>query len=144
MRAKSLQSRTTLWDPMTVASYVPLFMEFSRQEYRSGLPFQGIFPTLESNRCLQHLLHWQVGSLPLEPPGKPLVSTYLPTITLNGPNAPIKRPIMAEWIFKSREGRIWKRIEYFPRVSQVVLVVKHLPAMQDGHMGSVPGLERSP
>ena len=84
---------------LTVASYVPLFMGFSRQEYRSGLTFQGIFPTLESNRCLQHLLHWQVGSLPLAPPGKPLVSTYLPTITLNGPNAPIKRPIMAEWIF---------------------------------------------
>ena len=32
---------------------------------------QGIFPTQESNPCLLHLLHRQVGSLPLAPPGKP-------------------------------------------------------------------------
>ena len=32
---------------------------------------QGIFPTQGSNPCLLCLLHWQVGSLPLVPPGKP-------------------------------------------------------------------------
>ena len=32
---------------------------------------QGIFPTQGSNLCLLYLLHWQVGSLPLVPPGKP-------------------------------------------------------------------------
>ena len=32
---------------------------------------QGIFPTQGSNLRLSHLLHWQVGSLPLVPPGKP-------------------------------------------------------------------------
>ena len=32
---------------------------------------QGIFPTQGSNPCLLHFLHWQAGSLPLEPPGKP-------------------------------------------------------------------------
>ena len=32
---------------------------------------QGIFPTQESNPRLLCLLHWQVGSLPLVPPGKP-------------------------------------------------------------------------
>ena len=32
---------------------------------------QGIFPTQESNPCLLCLLHWQGGSLPLAPPGKP-------------------------------------------------------------------------
>ena len=32
---------------------------------------QGIFPTRESNPLLLYLLHWQVGSLPLAPPGKP-------------------------------------------------------------------------
>ena len=36
---------------------------------------QGIFPTQESNTRLLHLLHWQAGSLPLAPPGKPL-ETY--------------------------------------------------------------------
>ena len=32
---------------------------------------QGIFPTLGWNRCLLCLLHWQAGSLPLAPPGRP-------------------------------------------------------------------------
>ena len=32
---------------------------------------QGIFLTQELNQCLLHLLHWQVDSLPSEPPGKP-------------------------------------------------------------------------
>ena len=33
--------------------------------------FQGIFLTQGLNLCLLHLLHWQAGSLPLVPPGKP-------------------------------------------------------------------------
>ena len=33
------QSCPTLFDPWTVAHQTPLFMEFSRQEYWSGLPF---------------------------------------------------------------------------------------------------------
>ena len=32
---------------------------------------QGIFPIQGSNQCLICLLHWQVASLPLVPPGKP-------------------------------------------------------------------------
>ena len=32
---------------------------------------QGIFPTQGSNLHLSYLLHWQEGSLPLAPPGKP-------------------------------------------------------------------------
>ena len=32
---------------------------------------QGIFPTQGLNTYLLHLLHWQVGSLLLAPPGKP-------------------------------------------------------------------------
>ena len=32
---------------------------------------QGIFPTQGSNLRLLRLLHWQAGSLPLAPPGKP-------------------------------------------------------------------------
>ena len=37
---------------------------------------QGIFPTQESNLHLLHLLHWQAGSLPLAPLGKPLSQRY--------------------------------------------------------------------
>ena len=32
---------------------------------------QGVLPTQGSNLCLLCLLHWQVGSLPIVPPGKP-------------------------------------------------------------------------
>ena len=35
---------------------------------------QGIFPTQGLNPHLLHLLHWQAGSLPLVPPGKPYES----------------------------------------------------------------------
>ena len=57
----------TLW---TVACQVPLSMGFSRQEYWSGF-LQGIFSIQGLNLHLSCLLHWQVGSLPLAPPGKP-------------------------------------------------------------------------
>ena len=50
-----------------------LSMDFSRQEYWSGLPFllQGIFPIQGSNLHLLHLLHWQVDSLPQSHQGSP-------------------------------------------------------------------------
>ena len=56
-----------------IAHQAPLSMGFSRQEYwRVGCHalLQGIFPTQES---ILGLLHWQVDSLPSEPPGMPLV-----------------------------------------------------------------------
>ena len=58
------QSCPTLYTPWAVACQAPLSMEFSRQEYWSGLPIPppGIFPTQGLNLCL---LHWQVDSLPL-------------------------------------------------------------------------------
>ena len=37
---------------------------------------QGIFPTQGLNPQLLDLLHWQVGSLPLVPPGKPKIYLY--------------------------------------------------------------------
>ena len=60
--------------PRTVAHQALLSMEFSRQDYWSGLPcpLQGIFPTQGSNLHLLCLLHWQAGSLPLVPLGKSL------------------------------------------------------------------------
>ena len=49
-------------------------MGFRRQAYRSGLPCPPlkIFLTQGSNPRLLLLLHWQLGSLPLAPPGKSL------------------------------------------------------------------------
>ena len=39
---------------------------------------QGIFPTQGWNLLLLHLLHWQVNSLPLAPPGNPYIHIGAP------------------------------------------------------------------
>ena len=73
--AQSLQSCPTLCDLWTVAHQAPLSMGFSRQEYWNG----SLFPTPgESSqpRNRTHIL-LQAGSLPTEPPGKP-ISTLRP------------------------------------------------------------------
>ena len=54
----------TLW---TVTHQAPLSMEFSREEYWSGLPSpppRGL-PAQGLNPCPSCLLHWQADSLPL-------------------------------------------------------------------------------
>ena len=53
---QSLSCIQLLAIPWTIAHQAPLFMEFSRQEYWSGLPcsFEEIFPTQVSNLSLQH------------------------------------------------------------------------------------------
>ena len=62
-------------NPWIIAYQAPLSMGFSRQEYWSGCHFlQRIFLTQGSN---QHLLYWRVGSLPLGPPGKPLMRPHV-------------------------------------------------------------------
>ena len=66
-----VQLFATLWN---VACQALLFMEYSRQEYWSGLPGPppGYLsdPRIEA-AFLTSNLHWQAGSLPLAPPGKP-------------------------------------------------------------------------
>ena len=59
----------------TAAHQAPLSMGFSRQEHWSRLPFppSGDLP----KPGIEHLLPWQVESLPLCPPGKPRCSTLL-------------------------------------------------------------------
>ena len=63
----------TLW---TIARQAPLFMGFSSKN--TGVDchtlFQEIFPTQGLNLYLLCFLHWQAGSLPLAPPGKPTPS----------------------------------------------------------------------
>ena len=69
--------------PWTVAHQAPLSMGFSRQEYWCGLHIllQEIFPTQGSNPHLLYLLHWQSGSLPPAPSGKPKWEPHLLVIT---------------------------------------------------------------
>ena len=73
MLAKSLQSRLTLCDPMDYS--LPGSCLHGILQARIGVGchalLQGIFPTQESNPHFLCLLHWQSGSLPLVPPGKP-------------------------------------------------------------------------
>ena len=76
------QSCLTLFvTPWTATLQAPLSLEFFRQKYWTGLPFptlgvfliQGI--TLVSSACPA----WQADSLPIQPPGKPLIYLlYLP------------------------------------------------------------------
>ena len=66
-----------LCESWTVAHQAPLSSEYSRQNI--GLPWallQGIFLIQGLNLGLWSFLHWQVSSLPLAPPGKPI---YLQT-----------------------------------------------------------------
>ena len=53
--------------PWTVDCQVQLFMRFSKQDYRSGLPFPppGDLPNLGSVPGSLYCLHWQADSLPL-------------------------------------------------------------------------------
>ena len=66
VKVKSFSHVRLLVTPWTAAYQAPPSMGFSRQEYWSGVPLPS--PLLLS------LLHWQTGSLPLAPPGKPLTS----------------------------------------------------------------------
>ena len=71
-----LSSFSHVWlfaTPWTVACQATQSMGFSRQEYWSGLPCPppGDLPDPGIKPVSQHLLHWQVDSLPLAPPGKP-------------------------------------------------------------------------
>ena len=70
MHAKSLQSYLTLFDPMDCSPPVPWSIEFSRQEYWSGLPFPspGDLPDPGIEPRSPAL---QADTLTSEPPGKP-------------------------------------------------------------------------
>ena len=72
---KSLSRMELSATPWTGAYQAPPSMEFSRQEYWSGLPLPSpaIFPTQESN---QGLLHCRQTLLPSETPEKHMQSLY--------------------------------------------------------------------
>ena len=63
----------------TVDHQASLSIGFSRQKYWSGLPFPTPGDLSNPNLCLLCLLPWQLGSLPLVPPGKSSInSSYAP------------------------------------------------------------------
>ena len=82
--AKSLQSHLILCYPMDCSlpssSVYGILQERILECWSTGILdsiLQGIFLTQGLNLHLLCLLHWQAGSLPKAPPGKPLWSSYL-------------------------------------------------------------------
>ena len=75
MHAKLLQSCLTLCDPMdySLPGSSVLGLQARILELDCHALLQGILPIQGSNMCLLYPLHWQAGSFPLAPPGKPLV-----------------------------------------------------------------------
>ena len=73
--AKLLQLCPTLCDPMDCSLLGSSSMGILQATTGVGCHslLQGIFPSQGLNPHHLCLLHWQVGSLPTEPPGKPMI-----------------------------------------------------------------------
>ena len=80
------QSCPTLRDPMDCSlpgSSVHRDSPGKNTEVGCHALLQGSFPIQGSNLSLLCLLHWQAGSLPLAPPGKPITSSASLFVGLN-------------------------------------------------------------
>ena len=78
---------------------------------------QGIFQTQGSNPCLVRLLHWQAGSLPLAPPGKPaykevVVGQLLSRVRLFATPWTVAHPASPSMGFSRQE--YWRRLPFPP------------------------------
>ena len=79
-----VQSCPTLWGPMGCSPPGSFAHDISQArilEWGVISSSRGIFPTQGLNSCLLCLLHWEAGSLPLAPPGKPCIHTHTHTHT---------------------------------------------------------------
>ena len=84
------QSCPTLCGPMNCSppgSSVHRILHSKNTKAGSHALLQGIFQTQGSNPRLLCLLHWQLGTLPLAPTGKPEADTALLQITLHSPSS---------------------------------------------------------
>ena len=132
-RFSRVQFFASLW---TVACQAPLSMGFSRQEYWSGCHalLQRIFLTQGLNLDLLHLLHWQVGSLPLVPPGKPLCWPTCYLIKIWAQASPPSIVDVPLWVSKfESKVRTWissENISYTPCCLVILEHVQRTP--QDG------------
>ena len=80
--------------PWTVACQAPLSMEFSRQEYWSGLPFASSRRSSQSRDQTLTSLHQQAGSLPLHHLGIPFELNIPPiiiTVDFKLPKQPVRK-----------------------------------------------------
>ena len=75
MCAKMLQLCPTFCDPMDCSppgSSVHGILQARTLEWALAMPSCRGLPASGIDPCLLYLLHWQMGSLPLVPPGKPM------------------------------------------------------------------------
>ena len=81
-------------------------MGLSRQEYWNELPCPPPrdLPDQGLNLCLLHLLHWQMGSLPLAPPGKQYIYKGPDDSVLMGQNQKERDLKCMLLVLKMREG----------------------------------------
>ena len=81
-------------------------MGFSRQEYWSGLPFPSPGdlpdPGIDVTGFCYIYLHWQAGSLPLAPPGKP-ISNYVRFQKSQNSKKTVKRSVAVRSFRRERE-----------------------------------------
>ena len=73
-RCSDAQSCLTLCNPMDCSppgSSVHGILQ-ARILESTAMPSPWDFPNQGSSPCLLHILHWQVSSLPLAPPGEPI------------------------------------------------------------------------
>ena len=100
-------------------------------------PLQGIFLTEGSNSHLLHLLHWQMGSSPLAPPGKPLLIFVVIKYMLRK----MRFGFLCLGIIhcKHLSGYLWYYNEIF---TFKMGSVKFLPKLRKKHSGiSVPNMD---
>ena len=89
--AKSLQSCLTLCDPIDCSppgSSICGILQARILEWVAMTSSRGSSPTQGSNPSLLHLLHWQVSSLPLAPPEKPIITVPVLKETSDSPFNP--------------------------------------------------------
>ena len=99
---KSLQWCLTLCDPMECGlpgSSVHGISQARILEWVAMPLLQGIFPTQGLSPCLLCLLHWQAGSLPLVPPGKPRKNSYRVKIS----NTHKSMNLISKWVWHDLE-----------------------------------------
>ena len=82
-----------------------------------------IFPTKGSNPCLLCLLHWQTGSLPLVPPGKPplklLNYVLLCCFVLFSPSRPYKTVVMKTVFYKHKTSAFYPYVIFHFNLSHL-------------------------
>ena len=109
IRAKSLQLCPNLFDHMGCSppgSYVHGIFQARILEWVAVASSREIFLTQGSNLCLLYVLHWQVGSLPLAPPGEPIQKWRGPFLSLDAVKSLQSCPTLCDPMDSSLPGSV--------------------------------------